>query len=236
MSVIYLIRHGQASFGEDNYDKLSDLGVRQSQIVAQRLAEHGVKFDSVITGTLQRQIHTAQALYDAYEKKGLELPERKTMPEFNEYPSDEVLMGYLPRLEAKEPSLAEHFDKIYTDRRSFQLVFEKAMQTWASGQDDVPGITPWLEFTATVNKGLDAIMASHGSGTNVAVFSSGGPISVALQRTMHLSHERTMEVSWQVMNASITRLKFSGNRINLYAFNQFGHLEAVKDKTVLTYR
>ena len=236
MSVIYLIRHGQASFGEDNYDKLSDLGIRQSRIVAQRLADQGVKFDSIITGTLQRQIHTAQALYDAYKEKGLDLPESKTMPEFNEYPSDNVLMSYLPKMEANEPSLSEHIEKIYTSKRSFQLVFEKAMQTWASGEDDVPGLTPWAEFTALVNKGFDTIMQTHGSGTNVALFTSGGPISVALQRTLHLSSERTMEVSWQVMNASITRLKFSGDRINLFSFNQFGHLEQVKDKSVLTYR
>ncbi|MBI9076331.1 MAG: histidine phosphatase family protein [Desulfatibacillum sp.] len=236
MSIIYLIRHGQASFGEENYDKLSDLGIRQSQIVAERLAEQGVRFDSIVTGTLQRQIHTAQALYDAYKAKGLELPQSRVMAEFNEYPSDAVLTGYLPGMQEKHPALAEHVTQIFNNKRSFQLVFEQAMQTWASGEDDIPGLPTWAEFSNTVNAGFDTIMQTHGSGANVAVFTSGGPISVALQRTLHLSSERTMEVSWQVMNASITRLKFSGNRVILYAFNQFGHLELTGDKTVMTYR
>ncbi|MCH1491392.1 MAG: histidine phosphatase family protein, partial [Luminiphilus sp.] len=32
MASIYLIRHGQASFGSDNYDQLSPVGQRQADV------------------------------------------------------------------------------------------------------------------------------------------------------------------------------------------------------------
>ncbi len=236
MSIIYLIRHGQASFGQENYDKLSDLGIRQSQVVGQRLADQGVVFDAIYTGTLQRQIHTAQAMIDAYEKKGLDLPQSHILPQFNEYESHDVLFTHVPFMVEQDPSLAEHVEQLTTNKRSFQVVFEQAMQRWASGNHEIEGLASWADFTGGVNQGIDTIMKTHGSGKNVAVFTSGGPISVALQRTLHLSNERTMEVSWQVMNASITRLKYNMNNVILYAFNQFGHLEQTGDKTVMTYR
>ena len=36
MSMLHLVRHGQASFGADDYDKLSELGWQQSR----RLGEY----------------------------------------------------------------------------------------------------------------------------------------------------------------------------------------------------
>ena len=38
MGSIYLIRHGQASFGAENYDVLSPLGYRQSEALGDYLA------------------------------------------------------------------------------------------------------------------------------------------------------------------------------------------------------
>ena len=42
---LYLIRHGQASFGADDYDVLSPVGVRQSQALGEHLAQLGVRLD-----------------------------------------------------------------------------------------------------------------------------------------------------------------------------------------------
>ena len=64
MGTLYLVRHGQASFGADNYDQLSDLGTRQCQQLGRYFASKGRRFDTVITGTLQRQIQSQQAIND----------------------------------------------------------------------------------------------------------------------------------------------------------------------------
>jgi len=68
------------------------------------------------------------------------------------------------------------------------------------------------------------------------VFTSGGPISATVQAALGLTDEKTMEVSWQIMNASVTRFKYSGKKIGLAGFNDISHLELENDSELLTYR
>jgi len=42
MGELYLIRHAQASFGAEDYDKLSVLGCEQSVALGNALSQHGV--------------------------------------------------------------------------------------------------------------------------------------------------------------------------------------------------
>jgi len=79
-------------------------------------------------------------------------------------------------------------------------------------------------------------MATQGSGKTIAVFTSGGPISVCVQKALDLSDEKTLELTWQIMNASVTRLKYSSNRLMLFGFNDVTHLSLKKDAGLLTYR
>ena len=46
MSVLYLVRHGQASFGRENYDRLSKRGVEQARIVGDYFIRTGLRFDA----------------------------------------------------------------------------------------------------------------------------------------------------------------------------------------------
>ena len=48
MSQVLLVRHGQASWGSDDYDVLSDLGERQSRMLGEALAARGVVPDLVV--------------------------------------------------------------------------------------------------------------------------------------------------------------------------------------------
>ena len=62
MGNIYLVRHGQASFGAENYDQLSTLGQQQSQRLGEYFTDKGIQFEAALTGTLQRQIQTHAAI------------------------------------------------------------------------------------------------------------------------------------------------------------------------------
>ena len=62
MGTLYLVRHGQASFGADNYDLLSPLGRQQSVRLGEYFSYKGVHFDAVLTGTLNRQIQTLEGI------------------------------------------------------------------------------------------------------------------------------------------------------------------------------
>src|ERR1700743_3002247 len=88
---IYLIRHGQASFGADDYDVLSPTGVRQAQILGQHLAELGLSFDRCLAGDLRRQQDTATLAMEQFAAVGMPVPPLEIDPAFNEFDADAVI-------------------------------------------------------------------------------------------------------------------------------------------------
>lgn len=236
MSTIFFLRHGQASFGKDNYDELSATGVRQARLLARYLAETAGRFDAVYTGTLERQRKTAEELLTLLAERGEPVPEVRRMEGLNEYPTESIFRALGPVAMELNPHLREHIGKLMTDRRSFQKVFEALMSMWASGAHDRQGLLSWEEFTAGVNRAIDEILARDGSGKNVAVFTSGGSISVAVRRTLNLANDDTMRVAEQIVNSSISRFKSTADRIMLFTFNEYPHLEREHDGKLITYR
>jgi broad specificity phosphatase PhoE len=236
MSEIYLIRHGQASFGEEVYDKLSPTGIRQARVLARHLAHLNPSFDMVYCGTMERQRTTAQEVLGSFAENGNSLPQPRILNAFDEYDSHAVWNIQIPQMLKEDPSLSKDLDRVYTDRKAFQRLFEAVMTRWISGAHDPPEGPRWHEFTRGVRAGLREIMEKHGPKKKLAVFTSGGPISAAVQTALELSDEKTMGVSWQIMNASITRFKYSANGVSLAGFNDVTHLELEKDKDLLTYR
>ena len=57
-NAIVLVRHGQASFGADDYDRLSALGTEQARLLGQWWARLGAAPGTVMRGSL-RQIGRA---------------------------------------------------------------------------------------------------------------------------------------------------------------------------------
>jgi broad specificity phosphatase PhoE len=92
MATIYLIRHGQASFGTEDYDRLSALGTRQAEVLGEYLRDHGIAFDAVYSGDLQRQRETARLALKSQER---EVPHHVD-PRFNEVRNDEQLEHLVP--------------------------------------------------------------------------------------------------------------------------------------------
>ncbi len=231
-----MIRHGQASFGEKNYDRLSAIGIKQAQITAQHWVQLGRHIDAVYIGRMQRQIDTAGPLLSAQDDNGLAKLEVVTEASFDEYDSEAVFKAQLPSILEAYPSVQERADEILTDKKLFHFVFHKAMNRWLSGQYDTPGSVTWKGFKTRVNDGIQRIIQDQGAQKQVALFTSGGPISVAVQQALSLSNELAMAQSWHIMNASITRFKYNPDGIALVGFNDVTHLELEKDPQLLTYR
>lgn len=236
MSELYMIRHGQASFGEKNYDRLSPMGVLQAQIVARHWVRIGRKIDAVYVGTMKRQIDTAGALISAYKERQIPIPKIISDESFDEYDSASVFQAQLPGMMDENPSISEKLADIYTDKRTFQLLFEEAMNRWVSGTCDMPGVVTWRNFTERVIKGVRQIMQAQGAKKRLAIFTSGGPISVVIKEALNLTDKSTMVLSWQIMNASITRFKYNTRGLALAGFNDIAHLELEHDASLLTYR
>ena len=60
MSELILIRHAQASFGEENYDKLSNLGHKQARLLGGFFKDLKINPDKVVIGTQVRHLQTLE--------------------------------------------------------------------------------------------------------------------------------------------------------------------------------
>jgi len=236
MGDIYLFRHGQASFGEDNYDKLSPNGIKQAQILARHLVQTGKYFDVIYCGEMDRQQKTAQEFIDYCSKKELTAPKQAISAAFNEYDSIAVWQALVPELTQEDPSVARDAAEFATDKKAFQRVFSKVMNRWISDSYQAVGIPNWNDFKHQVKQGLENLIARQGARKRIAIFTSGGPISVVVQIALGLTDPKALEVSWQLMNASVTRIKYNSRGIMLAVFNDVTHLELAGDANLLTYR
>lgn len=236
MSEIYLIRHGQASFGEDNYDKLSPTGVKQAEILARCLAKSGKRFDAVYTGEMERQQKTAQEFIRYYTESKLFVAQPNISAAFNEYDSFSVWKALIPEMIEEDPTLSNDLEKLPGDQKVFQRIFSLLMARWTKGNYKSSDIPRWDDFINNVKQGIDELTARHGAKKRVVVFTSGGPISISVRMALNLSNQKTLEISWQLMNASITRIKYNSRGIMLAGFNDVTHLELERDQSLLTYR
>ena len=236
MSELYMIRHGQASFGEKNYDRLSATGVAQAEIVARHWVAISKKIDVIYVGSMKRQIDTAGALISAYRVRRMSVPEIISEEAFDEYDSESVLKSQIPGMIEENPSTAEKLPHLLSDKKVFHQIFHEAMNRWVSGVCDVPGGLTWIDFKARVQGGIHGIMQAQGAQKTLAVFTSGGPISVVVQKALGLTDKMAMATSWQIMNASITRFKYNDQGIALAGFNDITHLELENDNNLMTYR
>ena len=236
MSILYLIRHAQASFGQENYDCLSNLGQQQATILAGHFQNLGLEFDAVYSGSQVRHEQTADACRDNADTAENQFPAVIKMDAFNEYDSENILKTLIPEMIREEPAFESEVAAMMQDKRSFQQVYEKIMRRWVNSKQPIEQLETWKSYSHRVTAGLQKIMTAEGSKKKVAVFTSGGPISVCVQKALNLSDDHTLQITWQIMNASVTRLKYSGNRLMLFGFNDVTHLELQKDAQLLTHR
>jgi broad specificity phosphatase PhoE len=239
MSRIILVRHAQASFLEPIYDKLCATGEAQARLLGEYWARRGVLFSCAWSGPRVRQVQTGRIVEEAYRRVGREFPELAVTNEFDEYPAEAVLkQGLSQLLERSEAvrDLHRAFEQSKdTDarKRRFQQMFEAVIGMWVSGELVIDGVESWQHFCARVDRGIATIVKSTPLSGDSVVFTSGGPIGVAMRRALNLSHADTLQLTWMSRNASFTEFLSSGSRFTLSTFNAHPHLE---DESLLTYR
>lgn len=237
MGSIYLIRHGQASFGAENYDVLSSLGHRQSMALGDHLAELGIRFDRCISGAMVRQQDTARTtLQRLAELQDQRPPSVDIHPAFNEFPADAVIQAHMSDLLQVEPDALHVFANAANHRREFQRLFSYVIQRWVSGEHEKEGLESWQAFVDRVRLGLDRLLSEAGRKDRIAIFTSGGTITALLQLAIGVPPIRAFEMNWQIVNTSLSQLKFRDREISLASFNSHVHLELLKDPELITYR
>ncbi len=236
MSELIFVRHGQASFGKESYDKLSDLGVRQAKLLAKHWRDMGEQFDHIYAGTLLRQKETAEQLIPLV-KGSPARPYFKAA--FNEYNGDSLLRIYMrDHLSRDKVNAAK--DWPIKDERVFQNLFELATAKWIKNELK-PSIADsdfesWETFKNRVYRAIDETMEAHTSGSKVLISTSGGVIAMALQKVLNFPDEHVISTNWMIHNSSVTRVRYGNDKVSLTQFNSLPHMEMKDIKHLITYR
>ena len=235
MGQIYLVRHGQASFGAADYDQLSVLGTEQGRLLGEWFANGGKQFDRVVTGGMVRHRQTADACIGALPKKMRCDLDWQSDVGFNEYDHEEVLVRHRPdfaEAEAVKRFLAE------TDnaKRVFQQIFQDAMARWMSGEHDADYSESWPVFRARCVAALERVLAAAQPSQNIIIFTSGGTISTLCQHVLGMPDKKVAELNWTLVNSAVTKLFYQPGVVNLSYLNNYAHLEWLGEKHAVTYR
>ncbi|WP_110968651.1 histidine phosphatase family protein [Pseudomonas huaxiensis] len=236
MGNIYLIRHGQASFGADDYDVLSPVGTRQSKVLGAHMAELGLSLDRCLAGDLRRQQDTASLAMASMQADGALVPTLETDAAFNEFDADAVIRALLPGLLPDEPEALHVLRNARDNRAEFQRLFALIVQRWHGGQHDSDGLESWAGFVQRTGEGLQRVLEQAASGDNIAIFTSGGTIAALLHRVTGISPSQAFELNWQIINTSLSQLKFRGSEVTLASFNSQAHVRLLRVPELVTYR
>lgn len=224
MGEIFLIRHGQASFGEPEYDRLSETGITQSRVLGEWLRAQGLRFDAVYAGERLRQQDTARLALEALPGGA---PALAVEPAFNELDADRLMQHAVPRLVLQDPAVAELLVDLRAHRDRFRRLFERVVDEWVEGGWQAAGIGTWPSFSDRVTQGVSTLARRHGPGRRIAVFTSGGPITAMLQA---LGARQTGGLDWDIANTSITRVAFDADGgLRLVAAREVPHLSARRE-------
>lgn len=219
MAELILVRHGQASFGADDYDKLSELGWRQSRWLGEHFAARGAAFDRVVRGSLRRHAETLAGIAEGMGR-ALEGGEDARL---NEYDSHALLSAHLKGKPMPKGA----------DRREHFRILREAMYAWTDGTLAGAPHEPFAEFRGRVLGALGELR--RGSAKRVLVVSSGGPISTILAEVLGMPLRGVVDLNLQTRNTGITELQAGATRIHCVSFNNVPHLERPDRAGALTY-
>ena len=221
MGTLYLVRHGQASFGADDYDQLSDLGRRQSVRLGEYLRDKGMSFDAVLTGTLRRHAQTWDGIA---EGAGLDL-QPLPFPGLNEYDSHAVIEAVHP-MPLQKPDTPERY------RHHFRLLRDGLAQ-WMAGVVSPRGMPSYVDFVQGITAALDHVRREHTG--NVLLVSSGVPIATAVGHILGTPPETTIELNMRIRNSALTEFAFTPKRHMLLTYNTLPHLDHADYADWVTY-
>ncbi|MBI2744469.1 MAG: histidine phosphatase family protein [Burkholderiales bacterium] len=211
MGTLYLVRHGQASFGAADYDQLSELGRKQSERLGQYWRERDITFDAVLTGTLRRHAQT----WAGIAQGGAYANEVQALTGLNEYDSEAVIATIHP-YPLQKPDTPELY------RHHFRLLRD-GLRQWMNGVVSPKGMPSYNDFLAGVTGALDQVRKNHEG--NVLIVSSGGPIATAVGHVLGTTPETTIELNMRIRNSAVSEFTFNPKRHSLLSYNTLPHLD-----------
>jgi broad specificity phosphatase PhoE len=221
MAELYLVRHGQASFGADNYDQLTLLGQQQGQLVGEYFAERNIVFDHVLLGTMNRHRQTVEAIFNGSTAVGTPTEHRG----LNEYDFAALFDGlgdehHELKVLAKE------------SKRDFYKALRQVLLLWMEDRIEGPIPETWSEFQQRV---ADARSHIQGLKGRILAVSSGGVMAAMAQQALEAPGEKVISLNLQINNCSFCRYFFNADSFHLATFNSIPYFDKADRQDFITY-
>lgn len=223
---LLLVRHAQASFGSEDYDRLSALGHEQARQLGSWLQAHGRRPTRVIGGGMRRHRETWTAMAGAWAGSGDPLPEPEHDPALAEFDHQAVIKGFLAENPDHPASRLLAGGQRPEPREVLDLLVA-AISRWSRG-GPIGGGESWGVFRERAIAALQRIDASAGDG-EVWVISSGGVISQLVRHALQAPDETAVRLNLALRNSALTELKAHEGRWHLHSWNEVPHLSQQRD-------
>ncbi|AEE21667.1 MAG: histidine phosphatase family protein [Paraglaciecola chathamensis] len=234
MTCIYLIRHGQASFGKDDYDCLSSLGEQQATHLGADLKRRGVRFDKVFRGSMLRHQQTAKGCLHAMGADESIIENTIVDANWNEYDHQDILAQLNPAF-ATPAGVKQHLMQHKNPNMALQNVIEEAFSRWMSNDFAQQYTESWKAYQNRIELAIQNVIDHNEDAKHIAVFSSGGPIAVLSQTLLNIPASNLMKVNWTLVNASITKIIHSKKGLVLSSLNDHSAFEG-NHSHLITYK
>lgn len=243
MSIIHLIRHGQANSQGENYDLLTSLGKNQSFALGKYMAYNGELPDRIVTGTLRRHLETADWFMKGVVSEVGDLEKYKTDSfvcrdsGWNEF-SPEPWNSLAKLLVSDKPEFARILSQFYKVKtrggiRSAALFYkltEEILKFWRENVIEADGIETYENFETRIFHSYNVLFSS-GEQERIFLFTSGTPISLVLN---HILRQKGDPFSWMpwIWNTSVSTFRKVKGEYLPISVNGVPHLTQKTDRTL----
>jgi len=221
MGELFLIRHGQASYGSAEYDQLSALGEQQARWLGEYFRKRGAMPARIVIGTQNRHRQTFEALAGGMGRALLaERDERWNEIDF------QALVDAFARQHPQEGRYSAG------EPKSFFKAMRRALLAWSEGRIEGELPESWEQFRERVSRALRDIQNDSGS---VFVVSSSGAIAAALMHIMQFPARTHVDLYLQARNTGFSECFFNAATLRVTAMNQTPHLDMPERRASLTF-
>lgn len=221
---LVLVRHGQASFASDDYDRLSDTGREQSHRLGDWMGRHGRRFTTVVHGGMRRHIGTLDAIC---ARIGAPLPTGTIDRRLAEFDHQAVFGAYLAAAPMHPGAIALR-DRQLDQRAAILDFLHAALSHWRRDELDHAGES-WQSFRSRCREAARDLAACAAEGAEVLVITSAGVIAQIAAAALDLPDERCVELNLGLRNSAFCELEPVASSLRLSSWNSLPHLAEARE-------
>jgi broad specificity phosphatase PhoE len=234
MGELFLVRHAQAAFGTEDYDRLTTLGRRQAEWLGRYFLERDMRFGRVLCGTLRRHQQTLEGI----GSQGVGLATAEVDGRLDEYDPQRLVSAHLSALEdaRTEPTAAASAGDSESARKVHFRLLRDALTAWTSGNIDPTVHRSFRTFQDDAYGAFKTACRENGSPVaRVLVVSSGGPISSIIAHHLGMPAASFVALNLQVRNSGFCEFRFNARAAHLVSFNNVPHLDTPDRRDHITF-